>query len=80
MNPPSGRHKANWEIAIDPKQKLIGIGVIITDEKGLVTAALSKTIIRFKNQRPAVGEAMGALVAAEFSRDIGPFDIILEGD
>jgi hypothetical protein len=56
----------------------MGVGVIIRDEKGVVIAALSKTVSPI--QEPAVGEAMGALAAAKFSRDIGLFNIILEGD
>ena len=78
MNPPSGRHKANWDIAIDTKQKRMGLGVIIRDEKELVTAALSRTMDIL--QEPTVGEAMGALGVAEFSKDIGISNIILEGD
>jgi hypothetical protein len=41
-------------------------------------AALSRTVRPI--QEPAVGEAMGTLAAAKFSRDIGLFNIILEGD
>ena len=56
----------------------MGIEVIIKDEKGLVTATLSKTMNTL--QEPMVGEAMRALLAVEFNSDIRLFDIILEGD
>jgi hypothetical protein len=56
----------------------MGLRVIIRDDMGLVTAALSRTMETL--QEPLVGEAMGALGAAEFSWDIGVFDVILEGD
>ena len=31
-------------------------------------------------QEPLIGEALGALYAAEFGRDVGVQDVILEGD
>jgi ribonuclease HI len=72
-------YKVNsWDIALDAKQNRMEMGVIIRDEKGAVAGALSRTVSTSHN--PAVGEAMGALVAAKFGRDIGLFDIILEGD
>jgi hypothetical protein len=41
----------------------------VRDNKSQVHVASSKTIISV--QEPVVAEAMGALVAAEFSRDLG---------
>jgi hypothetical protein len=49
----------------------MGIGVIIRDEEGLVTAAKSLTISAVLE--PAAGEAMAALHAAELCRDLGIF-------
>ena len=38
------RFKMNWDVALDTKNKCIGVGVIVRDHKGLIQAALSKTI------------------------------------
>ena len=58
--------------------KRMGLGVIIRDDKGRVYAALSKTLDSF--QEPTFGEAVGARGAAEFSRELGFREIMLEGD
>jgi ribonuclease HI len=77
-DPPNGFYKVNWDIALDAKQNCMGIGVIIRDDKGAVFSALRKTSCT--TQDPAMGEAMGALAAVEFSRDTGISDFILKGD
>jgi hypothetical protein len=69
--PTHGFYKANWDIAISLDKKCMGIGVIIRDEEGLVTAAKSLTISAVLE--PAAGEAMAALHAAELCRDLGIF-------
>ena len=56
----------------------MGLGVIIRDYKGLVSAALSRTLISL--QDPVIGEAMGALGTAEFCKDLKFSNVILEGD
>ena len=78
MSPPSGMYKANRDIALDAKQNRMGIGVITRDVKGAVAGSMSRTVSM--SHEPANGEAMGALAAAEFSRDTGLFNIILEGN
>jgi hypothetical protein len=39
--PPPGMLKANWDAAVDCKQKLVGIGVVIRTHEGTVQAAYS---------------------------------------
>ena len=51
---------------------------IIRDSEGMVIAARSLTIQT--KQDPLIGEALGAIYATEFARDIGVQDVILEGD
>jgi ribonuclease HI/exonuclease III len=73
-----GRYKVNWDVAVDNALQRIGVGVLVRDYQGLVHAALCKTI--HSCYVPVVAEAIGALIAAEFSRDLGIQDIVLEGD
>ena len=54
------------------------MGIIIRDSTGAVIATKSLTI-QTKHE-PIIGEALGALYAAEFGRDVGVQDVILEGD
>jgi ribonuclease HI len=56
----------------------MGIGVVVRDFQGLVHAARSQT--RNTHPEPVIAEAMGALKAIEFCRELGLQDIILEGD
>ena len=76
--PPVESYKANWDAAINLKEKKVGIGVIIRDYQGWVFAALSKTIQISLD--PTMAEAAAALLAVEFSRDSGLQQVILEGD
>lgn len=48
----------NWDIAISSDRKCTGVGVIIRDDRGLVTAAKSKTISAVSD--PVAGEALAA--------------------
>lgn len=56
----------------------MGVGVVVRDGNGLVSAAKSTTV--FVTFEPATGEALAALHVAEFCWDLGIFDVILEGD
>jgi hypothetical protein len=58
------------------KNQCMGVGVIIQDGNGQISAAKSATV--FANFNPAVGEALAALHAAKFCRDLGIFEVILE--
>ncbi|XP_059436284.1 uncharacterized protein LOC132169234 [Corylus avellana] len=77
-NPPVGYYKMNWDMALDNIHKCMGFGMIARDDQGNVIAAQSKHISAI--QAPVVGEAMAALEAVEFSREVGLQDVILEGD
>lgn len=72
------KYKANWDTAVDLKEKRIGIGVIIRDRRGMVFVALSKTIRAIYD--PTTIEAVAALYAIELSRDTGLTKVLLEGD
>lgn len=77
--PPSvGIFKVNWDVGFNPKLLRMGAGVVVRDDHGRVHAAQSKTLSSY--QEPMVVEALVALQAVEFSRDLGLQDIILEGD
>lgn len=54
----------------------MGIGIVVRDHSGFVIAAQGKRTTGL----PVHAEAMGALVAAELSRDLGLPDVIMEGD
>ena len=56
----------------------MGVGVIIRDGDGQISAAKSATVLASFD--PTAGEALAALHAAEFCRDLGIFEVILEGD
>jgi ribonuclease HI len=76
--PPPGSYKINWDVGIDEKKNRLGVGIIIRDAEGKVTAARSLTVQ--SKPTPVVGEAIGAFYAADFGRDIGVQNVILEGD
>lgn len=76
--PPFGWYKVNWDVAVNKNLQLIGVGVLVRDYHDLVHAALSRTLQLLLEL--VVAEAMGALIAAEFSRDLGIHDIQIEGD
>ena len=76
--PTQGRCKVNWDIAVDNQNCCMGVGAILRDDEGRVLAAVSKTL-RFCYE-PVAGEAVAALYAAEFTRDLGFYDVDFEGD
>jgi hypothetical protein len=76
--PPQNTYKVNWDAALDSVNQRMGVGVIVRDHMGRVIAARSTTV-EFSSE-PVVAEAIAALHAAEFSRDLGLPKIILEGD
>jgi hypothetical protein len=76
--PPFGCYKLNWDVALDFQNKLMGIGVVVRDHQGEIMAALRRRVTC--SPAPIQAESAGALAAAEFSRDLGLQDLILEGD
>ncbi|KAF5454503.1 hypothetical protein F2P56_024161 [Juglans regia] len=75
---PLNQYKINWDAAIDKVNCRIGIGVIIRDWNGCVSAILRSTCSSFPD--PLLGEAIAALSAIKFCYDLGPRSIILKGD
>jgi ribonuclease HI len=75
---PYGIFKANWDFAVFAKNQCMGMGVIIRNGDGQISAAKSVTI--FANFDPAIGEALVVLHAAGFCCDLGICEVILEGD
>jgi ribonuclease HI len=76
--PPQGVVKVNWDAAINKKEGYTGCGIIICDYEGQVLAARSITQVSIMD--PTMAEAWAALQALLFSKEIGFFDAILEGD
>ncbi|KAF5449887.1 hypothetical protein F2P56_030288 [Juglans regia] len=76
--PPLDSFKVNWDAAIDKTHCRVGIGVVVKDCKGLVTATLRSSRASFPNPLP--GEALAALRAVQFCIELGLTNIILEGD
>ena len=76
--PSHGFYKANWDIAVSVGKKCMGVGVIIRDAEGQVTAAKSMRIPGVFE--PAIREAVAALHAVELCQDLGIFEVVLEGD
>ncbi|XP_059429714.1 uncharacterized protein LOC132163437 isoform X3 [Corylus avellana] len=76
--PVFGRFKVNWDVALDTKNNCMGLCVIVRDHKGLIHAALRKTLNCLHPS--AIAEAVGAVRAAEFCCDLGLHYVVLEGD
>lgn len=76
--PPSGIIKVNWDAIVDKKNECIGLGIIAQDSEGFILAGHSSTQTICVDLTMA--EAWIALQVVIFSKDIGLFDIILEGD
>jgi hypothetical protein len=76
--PLSQYFKVNWDVAISYGEKRMGVGVIIRDGMGHVIVALSQPILAL--HETTTTEAMAALRAVEFCREVGINDILLEGD
>lgn len=76
--PPIGMNKVNRDVVVEKTHGRIGIGIVMQDNEGVVLAAHSTTRNIFIE--PAVAKALAAWHAADFSREMGFYDRILEGD
>ncbi|GLT53434.1 hypothetical protein SLA2020_267040 [Shorea laevis] len=76
--PPKGFVKINWDAAVDLVNHRMGIGVIARDPTGEVVAMMfaprSHIIV------PEIAEAVVALKAVTFCRELGLSKVVLEGD
>ncbi|XP_035546588.1 uncharacterized protein LOC118348634 [Juglans regia] len=76
--PRTGSVKANWDAAVDKKQRRVGLGVLIRDEDG-------KPLVAVEGQKdnvdhPAVAEAQALWKAMVICRDLRLEKVIFEGD
>ncbi len=71
-------YKISWNVAIDSKNRRIGIGIIARDCEGQVIAANCHSVC--VRQEPVIAKAQAALRAMEFNYELGLQSIILEGD
>ncbi|KAF5481550.1 hypothetical protein F2P56_002191 [Juglans regia] len=76
--PPLDMFKANWDAAIDKINSWVGIGVIVRNSEGAVTASLCSSMDLIPD--PLLGEAIAARRASSFCADLGFQHVILEGD
>ena len=76
--PPEYVFKINVDGALFADQKVVGVGVIIKDEKGKLEAAMSKKIL--VPVGPVEAEAVAYEQGLLFARDIGIHNFIIEGD
>jgi ribonuclease HI len=56
----------------------IGLGVIARDSNGIPLG--EKSVTKQVNADPKMAEVMAAVLAMHFSKEIGMFDVIFEGD
>lgn len=62
VKPPDGKLEINWDAAINKKKKIMGVGIVIQDHKGVVRAHC----VRLNHvSDPVVAEALGARLAVE---------------
>ena len=76
--PPEYVFKINVDGAVFADKKVVGVGVIIRDEKGKLEAAMSKKIP--VPLGPVEAEAVAYEQRLLFARDIGIHNFIIEGD
>lgn len=75
---PTGFFKLNWDAALDMVHCQMGIGAITRDWEGKVSATLRMKRDLFPN--PFLAEAIPALQATLFCKNLGFKNIIIEGD
>jgi ribonuclease HI len=76
--PPSGLIKVNWDASINVTNECIGIRVVARDNNGNVLG--SKSLTKKVVTAPKLVEAMIAYEAVVFCKEVGFYEIILEGD
>jgi hypothetical protein len=78
QHPPSGVIKVNWDAAVNKKEGCVGIGIIARDWEGKFMGA--QCIFCSIAADPLVAEAMAATHAVTFSKEVGYFDVMFEGN
>jgi len=70
--------KINWDAALDGRKKIMGMGIVARQCRGVVKAAMCDVIPYIRDS--TVAEAIGARRAVQFGCDMGFDSIELEGD
>ncbi|XP_035545074.1 uncharacterized protein LOC118348177 [Juglans regia] len=70
--------KANWDAAVDAKNKCVRIGVVVRDSNGEILACLCSRFAH--NSNSYVAEALGLRKAVTSCSEMGFSDVVLEGD
>jgi hypothetical protein len=70
--------KSNWDAALDCKNMMLGLDVVVRDHAGVVQAALSTTVQYITD--PTVAEALVAWKAVRFCCDLGLPRVLFKGD
>jgi len=78
LPPHPGTIKINWDASINKSTGCVGWGIVARDHCGSVLGA--KSAYNKISVEPVIDEAMAALEACLFCKEVGFFDIILEGD
>ena len=76
--PQNGHFKINVDGAVFSELKAVGVGVVIRDDKGRLEAALCRKITAPMGAVEAEAKAFEAGLL--FAKDVGVWDVILEGD
>ncbi|XP_059436307.1 uncharacterized protein LOC132169261 [Corylus avellana] len=76
--PPPNTVKINWDAAVDPYNKSIGLGVIARDERGKFLVAYSKH--QWIDVEPVIAEALAALHAIILCQEENFQNVVFEGD
>lgn len=77
--PPSARViKVNWDASINGDKDWVGLGIIAGDSKGYCMGARSITKVARTN--PKTAETMATLHAVLFSKEVGFWNVVFEGD
>jgi hypothetical protein len=78
VKPSGGTVKINWDAALCPSKKIMGVGVVARDATGAVKAALCSSLPYVSD--PSVAESLGARQAIVLGQKMGFPSIVLEGD
>jgi hypothetical protein len=76
--PPTDTIKINFDAAINKSKGYVGLGIIARDSLGNVLGA--KRLTKFLSTDSHIAEVMPASYAVIFSKEVGFFDVIFEGD
>ncbi|KAF5480830.1 hypothetical protein F2P56_001543 [Juglans regia] len=76
--PPLNVYKANWDASVDRVHSRMGVGVVIRNWEGRVTATLRSSRSIFPDAKLA--KAMAALRAVLLCKQLGISRVLLEGD